>query len=106
MHNIRLTQKYIDVIQNTFKTHFLRDDTLWLFGSRVDLNKKGGDIDLYIETHFLTAREVLNAKSRFKRAMIYALGDQKIDIVLNCLNVGKTNLPIYTVARTEGVRLV
>jgi hypothetical protein len=52
---MRLSQKYIDIITHTFKKYFLSNDRLLLFGSRVDDSKRGGDIDLYIETHYETA---------------------------------------------------
>ena len=44
---MRLSQRYIDVIKSRFK-EFFNDGDIYLFGSRVDDNKKGGDIDLYL----------------------------------------------------------
>ena len=43
---MRLTQKEIEFINKTIKK-FL-DCEIYLFGSRIDDNLKGGDIDLYI----------------------------------------------------------
>ena len=51
MHNVRLTEKEQKIITNTFKRYFHTNDHLWLFGSRADVNKRGGDIDFYVETH-------------------------------------------------------
>ena len=45
---MRLTKKEIDAITSTFKEIF-EDGKIYLFGSRVDDSKKGGDIDLYIQ---------------------------------------------------------
>jgi hypothetical protein len=39
-----------DVIRNSFRQCFGGEDHLWLFGSRVNDYKRGGDIDLYVET--------------------------------------------------------
>ena len=44
---MRLTSKEVVTIKETVKTH-LNNATIYLFGSRVDDSKKGGDIDLYI----------------------------------------------------------
>ena len=44
---MRLSIKEIDIIKNKVKTIF-GDTIIYLFGSRIDDTKKGGDIDLYI----------------------------------------------------------
>ena len=46
--NIRLKDYEIVAITDAFKKLFLPQDHLWIFGSRVDMDKRGGDIDLYI----------------------------------------------------------
>ena len=48
---VRLSTNVIAAISRIFLEHFLPNDKLWLFGSRVVISKKGGDIDLYIETN-------------------------------------------------------
>lgn len=49
-YEIRLTHYQRTAICEAFKNHFGLEDHLWIFGSRTQINKKGGDIDLYIET--------------------------------------------------------
>jgi len=49
-----------------------------LFGSRIDDDKRGGDIDLLIFSNKLGFEENLNIKIELKEL----LGDQKIDIVI------------------------
>lgn len=44
---MRLTDKEIDIIKSQTLKIF-GESKIYLFGSRVDKNKKGGDIDLYI----------------------------------------------------------
>ena len=103
--DIRLTEKEILVIKNSFKNHFEKSDKLWLFGSRVDVNKKGGDIDLYIETNITDLKKLANIKIKFLVDIKIQIGEQKIDVILNPLHA-KQNLPIYTEAKTTGVKLV
>ncbi len=50
---MRVSQKEIQIIKDTIYKYFSNNVEIFLFGSRVDDNKKGGDIDLYI----LTERE-------------------------------------------------
>jgi hypothetical protein len=101
---VRLTQHDIEAIQNAFKNTFGRNDHLWVFGSRADLSKKGGDIDLYVETE-LNSKEALNQKIKFSVQVFERIGDQKIDIVVNLLQSNHV-LDIYKVAQREGIKLV
>ena len=77
---MRLSQRYIDVIKSRFK-EFFNDGDIYLFGSRVDDSKKGGDIDLYLvlQEHKNLFEKKIKFLSRVKRE----LGEQKIDIVFN-----------------------
>lgn len=104
-HLVRLSDGDLKALKQIFRKHFLPQDRLWLFGSRVDLTRKGGDIDLYIETHSPTPEEAVNRRVRFLSNLEAIIGEQKIDVVLNQLN-SDYDLPIYAVAKTEGVLLV
>jgi len=76
------------------------DVKVWLFGSRVDDQKKGGDIDLYIETEKPCALEdKLRLTSRLQRA----IGFRKIDVLVS--GMGSKNKSIYDTAKNEGVLL-
>ena len=77
---MRLSEKYITVIKKNFN-EFFKNGEIYLFGSRVDDSKKGGDIDLYfvLQEHSNLFEKKLKFLSRIKRE----LGEQKIDIVFN-----------------------
>ena len=102
---VRLPLEDLENIQKSFKRHFLDEDRLWLFGSRVDLEKRGGDIDLYIETFESVTATASKRRSDFVIELWDHLGEQKIDVVLNMVNQ-EYHLPIYDEAKAEGVRLV
>jgi len=46
---MRLTQSEITLIKNTIKK-YINDAKIYIFGSRLDDSKKGGDIDIFIIT--------------------------------------------------------
>ena len=77
---MRLNQKYIDTIKLYFKQIF-KSGEIYLFGSRVDDNKKGGDIDLYLvlDEH----QDIFTKKIKFLAKLKRVLGEQKIDIIFN-----------------------
>ena len=102
--NVRLSSSEIESISLSFKKFFSQSDHLWLFGSRADPSALGGDIDLYIETT-LNLDEAIDQKIRFVTELYYKIGDQKIDIVLNCIQTNYI-LPIYKIARSQGIQLV
>jgi len=71
-----------------------------LFGSRADDNKRGGDIDLYIETSEKV--NLLDKKVKLLVRLNRELGEQKIDVVINNFSKEKD---IFTIARSTGVWL-
>lgn len=101
---MRLTEIQLQTIRKTFFLYFTRADKIWLFGSRIDDNKKGGDIDLYIETNYADISIVAEKQTQFISELKKILGDQKIDVVINILQQGQT-LPIYNEAKNTGVLL-
>lgn len=103
MHNVRLTDKQIQEITRAFHESFLEQDKLWLFGSRIDSTKRGGDIDLFVETSIKNAKAVVEARIKFLTQMYISIGEQKIDVIIK---FDDTDLDIYKVAKSEGVRLV
>jgi predicted nucleotidyltransferase len=74
---------------------------VYLFGSRLDDTRRGGDIDLYIETT-LDDGGAARAKIAMLGYLYHRIGERKIDIVVNN---GRGDLPIYRVARQSGERL-
>lgn len=46
---MRLTTEQVQFIKATITRHFGQEARVWLFGSRVDDARRGGDIDLYVE---------------------------------------------------------
>jgi predicted nucleotidyltransferase len=72
---------------------------VWLFGSRVDDNKRGGDIDIAIFSEKID-KDVMQ-KIQVKRFICDRIGEQKIDIVTT--NSGKE--AIFRLAVAEGIQL-
>ena len=62
---MRLAVCEIESIKQAFTGSFLPNDHLWLFGSRVDDAKKGGDIDLYVETEETDVGVIQNMHHKF-----------------------------------------
>ena len=77
---MRLTVNEIKHIKQCVSQFFGDGSRVFLFGSRVDDAKKGGDIDLYIEPKHLSNE--FEQKITLLTALQLVLGDQKIDIVI------------------------
>lgn len=76
------------------------DSRIWLFGSRVDDTKRGGDIDLLIETDMILPNRV-DVLCKLEGRFAKVLGDRKIDILLKDARTSH-DAPIYQAARTKG----
>lgn len=103
MSKIRLSEKDLNNIISSFKECFTTADHLWIFGSRVHLEKRGGDIDLYVEPQVYESDKIYKARGNFWSMLQDKLGEQKIDIVIKSPSL---DLLIYKIAREEGVQLV
>ncbi len=97
---MRLKKEDIKSIKRITKECFGVNAQIYLFGSRVDNKKRGGDIDLYIETKM--KENIFEQKLKMIRMLHYILGEQKIDIVINNYTTDKF---IFRVAKSEGVPL-
>ncbi len=103
---MRVTPQQAETVRMLAHRHFGEDAVVWLFGSRVDDGKKGGDYDFLIETS-LDQPDVIIAR---KIALIVELQsslpfeDEKIDMIVKRRSSG-FEMPIYAVAMEEGVRL-
>jgi hypothetical protein len=105
MQKVRIPDKELEIIKQVFRKHFSPLDELWIFGSRTDMTRKGGDIDFYVETREQDVGKVADRKSAFVVELWDRIGEQKIDVVLN-LVTKDFHLPIYDVARQTGAQII
>jgi predicted nucleotidyltransferase len=99
---MRLTVQEVDVIKATARRIFGSDVRIWLFGSRVDDSKRGGDIDLYLETDEIL-ESTGQAASRFGAELQMQLGEQKIDVLV--VDTATQRQKIHEIALSTGIRL-
>jgi len=95
---MRITEHEKNVIVEAVKSV---DSTahVWLFGSRVDDAKKGGDIDIAIFSEMINKDTML--KIKVNRFICNKIGEQKIDIITT--SDGKE--AIFRLAMAEGIEL-
>jgi predicted nucleotidyltransferase len=97
---MRLTEEELATIRSAVQAHFGTDSAVWLFGSRLDDDARGGDVDQYIEPaaalpeNLFLAREALRAELERRLTL-------PVDVVI------RRNRPTAFMrqARTEGQRL-
>lgn len=100
---MRLTPFEIDAIQTEAKALFGTNVSVYLFGSRADDNKKGGDIDLILQLDLSREKEnYFNKKIEFLVNLKESIGEQKIDVLIAKHN-DKRNIIKYGLA--TGVRI-
>ena len=100
---MRLNNKEIAAIKEVTREVFGDNATISLFGSRTDNNKKGGDIDLFIQCNCQISREEqYQLKIKFLVQLKKIIGDQKIDVLING---GQLSNSILETVQKEEVRL-
>ena len=98
---MRLEAKQVEILGRVVRQHFGEKTRLLLFGSRLDDQAKGGDIDLYLEPEITKGQALARALIKTRAALSQQLGEQKIDLVIHC--PGQPLLPIHQHAQTTGV---
>ena len=83
---MRLNIKQREIIEKITIRHFGKDVRVYLFGSRVLEEARGGDIDLYLEA---VPEEMVTVKKKiaFIVDLKKDLGDQKIDVVFKSTEI-------------------
>ncbi len=99
---MRLMPSQAQIIKNTVDRVLGTPCRVWLFGSRVDDDARGGDIDLMVEAEVALPNRA-DAICRLYGALIMALGDRKLDIVLK--DTHTVDAPIFEIARRTGILL-
>ena len=99
---MRLTPAQEQLIKSTVDRVLGTESRVWLFGSRVNDDLRGGDIDLLVETEaaFPNRAKIL---CRLYGALIFALGDRKLDVLLK--DARTRDAPIFGIAKRTGVLL-
>jgi len=94
---MRLKPEEVRAIKTTI--HNLdQEANVFLFGSRADDSKRGGDIDLLVLSARLSGGD---AKRAIKKELYKLIGEQKIDIVI----AADTTDPFVQLALKTGVKL-
>ncbi|MBN2702396.1 MAG: nucleotidyltransferase domain-containing protein [Methylothermaceae bacterium] len=77
---MRLNPEQIAAIKQATAEVFGPEASVRLFGSRIDDSRRGGDIDLYIETD--KTEGLIDLKARLLIKLFRRLGAQRIDLVV------------------------
>lgn len=93
---MRITAAERTYIKNVF-LELDPEALVYLFGSRADDSKKGGDIDLLVLSNKITENE----RRKIKLRLYDGLGEQKIDLII----AEDTSLPFVRIALESGVLL-
>jgi predicted nucleotidyltransferase len=99
---MRLTPAQIDTIKNTTQAVLGEGAQVTLFGSRVDDQAKGGDVDLMIEVR-QTLQEPALIAARIASQISRAMHGRKVDVLLKAPNL--LEQPIHRIAQQQGVAL-
>ncbi len=99
---MRLNKLQINAITSAIKAVFGQGAGVLLFGSRLNDQAKGGDIDLLVTVDYPVERPASDI-AQAQAKMIMLLGDQKIDILLDAPNL--TRQTIHQIAHQEGLVL-
>jgi len=99
---MRLTATQRQIICHTSTEIFGAGVGVWLFGSRVDDARRGGDIDIMLDIPTpVTAPALL--KARFAAKVTRLLQGRKVDVLLSAPNLMR--LPIHDAAFQQGQQL-
>lgn len=99
---MRLTPNQISVIRTSVAQVAGPGAQVWLFGSRVHDQERGGDVDLLLELQ-IPVDEPAQLAARLSARVSRAMHGRKVDVVVKAPNL--MHLPIHSIALQEGIRL-
>ncbi len=95
---MRLTDAEVAAIKASALEVFGPDAVVRLFGSRLDDNRRGGDIDLHVQ--LASSASVDAGAAQFRRLLERRVGERDYDILIAV--AGRSPSPIDRKALTEG----
>jgi len=101
---IRLTPREQLAMREVFARELPAAATVYLFGSRTNLNAAGGDIDLLIHVPRIDFDGELALSSRLQDALMAALGERKIDLAITPI-ADESAKPFVRLALAGAVKL-
>lgn len=90
------------MIRNGVHDAFGSGAKVWLFGSRVCDERRGGDIDLLVRPDLWVTEGMLRRKVKFLTRLERVMGERKIDVVIEAPNDPR---PIVRIAHEAGILL-
>lgn len=99
---MRLAPNHAQLIRNLAAQLAGDSARIWLFGSRVRDDARGGDVDLLLELDTPVAEPAQLAASLASRVS-RGMDGRRVDVLIKAPNL--MHLPIHSVALAEGVRL-
>jgi predicted nucleotidyltransferase len=93
-------QTIVEAVREAFGT----EAKTFLFGSRTDATKRGGDIDLLVEVP-APSQDLLTKKVQALGRIQRKIGEQKIDLVVTDGSLEQESLLVVRNARKKGVLL-
>ena len=99
---MRLTSEQIQAIRTGVAQVAGQGAQVWLFGSRLHDQARGGDEDVLLELD-TPVDEPAQLAARLSVRISRAMHGRKVDVVIKAPNL--MHMPIHTIAMQEGVRL-
>nr|VFK27784.1 MAG: hypothetical protein BECKMB1821G_GA0114241_103018 [Candidatus Kentron sp. MB]VFK30224.1 MAG: hypothetical protein BECKMB1821I_GA0114274_101424 [Candidatus Kentron sp. MB]VFK75142.1 MAG: hypothetical protein BECKMB1821H_GA0114242_101624 [Candidatus Kentron sp. MB] len=103
---MRVTPDQIQKLKEATRRHFEPNTGIWVFGSRVDDHRLGGDYDFYIETSWNDLDRIVSGRLALL-AKLHGETEfegEKIDLVI-ASRVPESHLPIHDIAKNQGIRV-
>lgn len=91
---MRITPAQVHLIARSIQQHLGPSARIWLFGSRLDDRKHGGDLDLYVEADPQPILEAVRCKVEL---------EEQLDLPVDLIVRGRDDAsPIALIAKQEG----
>ncbi|MDC7221295.1 MAG: nucleotidyltransferase domain-containing protein [Spirochaetales bacterium] len=97
---MRLSEEERNIIKSTLYQSLGKNMDIYLFGSRVDDSRKGGDIDLFVK-----AGKLISLKDKLKVLTLLEMRgiERKVDLIIE--NPQNVNSPVVKEAMSKGILL-
>ncbi len=100
---MRITALQYQRLTAILRQRFGQNARIWLFGSRVDDDRRGGDVDIYVEAEQVPAGGRVKAKLEAGTALESIFDDATVDLLVRFPD--DPEQPMQRIAKQTGVPL-